>query len=384
LLREKEKEEQQLPQEIVPPSPSEIQVLTEKLDKSTRRVFEVLNQNTQLKNELKMAQKCLQQEIGENVNVSQLLSGNSNWRGRAQEIGLLKNKIADLKEKFETSSFDSYDEASRMPLKRLESMRRLEVESLSKELEECKSQLEEVKTKFIALKTRNKNLSDDSNNYKLKTLDLLEKSSRDEEFIKCLNEQIAMLKYECNHKTEEMKKEVERAENAKAIAEVEIEQLHCQLNNLQESLSEKDNEIGSLKHAIEELEHSVREMSGDFLFSCRQMNKDEYIKLLKNLEEEKNNLLNYMQQLNERLDKESMKVSEQQDTIHKQKSKILRFEAKIKEFENEKTALKAKHRRTMRINEYSQSHSSSSIASVRPATHSKEKFIAEIDKQKFK
>ena len=85
-------------------SPSEVQMLTEKLEKTNKKVFEILNQNTQLKNELKIAQKCLQQEIGENVNIAQLMCGSSNWRGRAQQIAMLQSKIADLKDKLETSS----------------------------------------------------------------------------------------------------------------------------------------------------------------------------------------------------------------------------------------------------------------------------------------
>ena len=312
------------------------------------------------------------------------MSGNSNWRGRAQQISMLNSKISELREKLENSSFDSYDEVSRIPLKRLESMRRLEVESLQKELEECKIHLDDVKQKVIALKTRNKNLSDDVNNYKLKTLDLLEKSERDEEFIKCLNEQIAMLKYECIHKTGEMKTEVDRAENFKKDAEVENEKLQCQLKNQEEILNAKESEVFNLKQAIEELEQSVREMSGDFLFSCRQMNKEEYVKLLQNLEDEKKNLLNYMQDLNGRLDKESVRVSEQQDTISKQRSKISQLESKLREIEIEKEASKVKNRRSLRINEYSRSVSNSSIASTRPITKSKEKFTTEIDKYKFK
>lgn len=324
------------------------------------------------------------QEIGESFSVQQIISGNSNWRGRAQQISMLNSKISELREKLESSSFDSYDEVSRIPLKRLESMRRLEVESLTKELEECKIHLDDVKQKVIALKIRNKNLSDDVNNYKLKTLDLLEKSERDEEFIKCLNEQIAMLKYECNHKTGEMKKEVDRAENFKKDAEVENEKLQCQLKNQEEILNAKESEILNFKQAIEELEQSVREMSGDFLFSCRQMNKEEYVKLLQNLEDEKKNLLSYMQDLNARLDKESVKVSEQQDTILKQRSKISQLESKMREIESEREASKVKNRRTLRINEYSRSVSNSSIASARPMTKSKEKLTTEIDKYKFK
>lgn len=380
LLEEKHELLQSVTKEAPPPAPSEVQVLTEKLERSKQKTFEVLNQNTQLKNELKMAHKCLQQEIGENVNISQLLSGSSNWRGRSQQIAMLNSKITDLKEKFETTSYDSFDEGSRLPLKRLESMRRMEVDSLSKELEECKSQLDDVKQKSVALKTRNKNLSDDANNYKLKTLQLMEKSSRDEEFINCLNEQISMLKFEYNHKLEEMKKEVVHIEKLKQDSDHETRKLECQLQNQEELMNEKDNEIGNLKIAIEQLENNLREMSGDFLFSCRQMGKDEYMTLLKNLEEEKSNLLGFMRQLNERLDKESVKVSEQHDTINKQRLKISRLEVKLREMESEKEAVKAKNRRSLRISEYSRSSSHASVAE----SPSNERFTSEIDKYKFK
>lgn len=53
----------QPPIEVLPPQPNEIQIMSEKLEKATKKVFEVLNQNTLMKNELKIAQKCLQQEI---------------------------------------------------------------------------------------------------------------------------------------------------------------------------------------------------------------------------------------------------------------------------------------------------------------------------------
>ena len=259
-------------------------------------------------------------------------------------------------------------------------MRRLEVDSLKKELNDCKIQLEEVKHKLIAFKTRNKNLSDEANNYKLKTLDLLEKSSRDEEFVKCLNEQISLMEHEFDYKTNEMKKEILRVEHSKEESENEIQKLRCQMQIQQDLINDKNNEITNLKISIEQLENNIRESSGDFLFSCRQMSKDDYTKLLKNLEQEKNDLLGFMQQLNERLDKESVKVSEQNDTINKQRVRISRLESKLKEVEAEKEAAKVKHRRSLRISEYSRNQSNDNIQIVQ----SNDQTSAEIDKYKIK
>lgn len=359
-------------------SPTETQILNEKLEKANKKVFEILNQNAQLKNDLKMAHKALQQEVGENINVNQILSGNSNWHGRARQISMLNSKINELKEKLDTGSLYSYVTASdsdRLPLKRLESSRRLEVENLSKEFNECKAQLNDLKQKVVAQKARNKNLADEASSYKIKTLELLEKSARDEELIKCLNDQIAMIKYECGHKIEEARKEIERVEDSKEEKNFDVEKLKCELDNKNMLLDEKSNEIVNLKLAIEELEKNLRDLSGDFLFSCRQLTKDDYLGMLRSLEEEKNKLLGFVRDLTERLDSESLKTSELHETASKQRIKISRLEAKLKEIEDERDRLK--NRRLLRISE---SPSGDSLQN----SHNGGGDRAEIDKHKFR
>lgn len=54
-----------------------------------------------MKSELKLAQKCIQQETGENLNLAVLAASPSSWRGRAHQISILQNKIADLKAQIE-------------------------------------------------------------------------------------------------------------------------------------------------------------------------------------------------------------------------------------------------------------------------------------------
>ncbi|CAO1305294.1 unnamed protein product [Diamesa tonsa] len=373
----------QLHMDLPPPPQNEIQNLTDKLNQSKQKLFEVLNNNTQLKNELKIAHKCIQMEVGEPANVAQLMSSSSNWRGRAQQIAILHSKVSDLREKLETSNFDSF-EMPRLPVKRLESMRKLEVDSLNKELDEVKSNSEDYKQKLIALKTRNKNLGDEANNYKLKTLNLLEKSSRDENHIQLLNEQISIIKYECNHKLELMQKQMEQNECLKQETQVEVQRLNYQLQNQEDTILEKDHVISCLKETIESLELNLKDVSGDFLFSCRQMNKDQYLCLLETLEQEKRDILRYVKELNDRLNSESLKVSNQHDTIAKQKLKLVRSEAKLKEFEDEKEFTKVRNRRVLRINEYSRTVSGSSINIVRPMTRSMDKINGEIDKLKSK
>lgn len=372
-----ELKEEQLKQIVeAPPAPSELQILTEKLEKANKKVFEALNQNSQLKNELQVAQKCIQQEVGESVSVAQLMSGTSNRVGRAQQIFMLNSKIAELKKKCE--------ETARNPPKRLEGVRLQEVEALTKDLGEFKAQLEDVKKKSAALKLRNKNLVDEANDYKLKTLDLMVKTNRDEEFIKCLKNQMVTANCEHNDKLEAMKQEVEQFEKLKLAAEHEAQSLRCELKNQEQLSKEKIDEISQLKVAIDQLESNVRDVSGDFLFSCRQMSKDEYISLLKNLEVEKGNLLDYMKQLNQRLSKESEKVSEQHEQMTKQRLKISRLEAKLREVEAEKEAVKERNRRASRVKEYSGNQSCSSLTSSRSSQQPTERTTNQLDKFKLK
>lgn len=78
----------------------QIKVLQEKLNCANSKLFETKNINMQLKNDLKLANKFLQQEIGESFDTLQSLSNSSsNWRGRAQIICDLQQKNSELREK---------------------------------------------------------------------------------------------------------------------------------------------------------------------------------------------------------------------------------------------------------------------------------------------
>jgi len=187
-----------------------------------------------------------------------------------------------------------------------------------------------------------------------------------------------MIKYECDHKLNEMNREIGKAQGLKTQVEEEETRLRRFIQDIEGVVRERDNEIANLRATIDQLECNMRNLSGDFLFSCRQMSKEEYVKLLSTLEDEKKDLLKYMQELHERLKKESMKVSEQQDVIGKLRYKITKLDLKLKELEAEKETIKLSHRRVMRISEYARG------SLVRPVTRSSDKLTAEVDKLKFR
>lgn len=76
----------------------QVKSLQEKLSSTSQKLFEAKNSNMQLKSDLKLANKLLQQEIGETFENMQN-NANSNWRGRAQIICDLQQKVRELKDK---------------------------------------------------------------------------------------------------------------------------------------------------------------------------------------------------------------------------------------------------------------------------------------------
>lgn len=86
----------------------QIKQLNDKLSHTSSKLFEMKNLNLQLKNDLKLANKLLQQEIGETFeNLQTMINSGNNWRGRAQIICDLQQKNNDLREKLK-----SYQEKS--------------------------------------------------------------------------------------------------------------------------------------------------------------------------------------------------------------------------------------------------------------------------------
>lgn len=164
---------------------SQLNSLQTKLGITSSKLCEVLSQNSQLKNDLKLAQKCIQQEIGENMTLQALSQGNSNWRGRAQQICNLQSKICDLKIRLsENCTPDDKCKPKR------ETNKSCEIDALKKDLAIANQTIDELTFKISALKARGKILNEECAACKAKSLLLLDKSKLDEEYIKELNVRI--------------------------------------------------------------------------------------------------------------------------------------------------------------------------------------------------
>ena len=179
---------------------SAITALQEQLLHSKQKTTEYRNQCQLLKQDLKVAHRVLAKEVGEGVSVSVLMSGVSGWRGRAQQIIALQNRVSELKQQLErvqqengktgrqtsTEGTSRVDARQKATIQKLESERKKTLGESRLELESLQSECAKVQQQCGALKARNKTLTADVKSLKSRLATLLEKNTHDDELIQAL------------------------------------------------------------------------------------------------------------------------------------------------------------------------------------------------------
>ncbi|XP_016051603.1 PREDICTED: coiled-coil domain-containing protein 13 [Miniopterus natalensis] len=193
------------------PELPEVKALQDRLAATNLKLSDLRNQVQSLKQELRMAQKVLASEVGEDVNIQQLLSSPGTWRGRAQQVLVLQSKVRELEKQLGQSQSrpvgTASDELSVYPdprklsaqernllrIRNLEREKQEGWEKLAGERDALQRELEELKKKFEGLRSRNKVLSSEVKTLRGQMGTLVEKGHHDDELIDALMHQLKQL-----------------------------------------------------------------------------------------------------------------------------------------------------------------------------------------------
>ena len=267
----------------------EVKKLKQQLDQCNMKLMESRNENQITKQELKLAQKIIANEVGE-VDSNLLISGASNWRGRAQQIVMLQNKLKEVKRqlakerrgntdgKVRTNSWahtlECTDTNQKATLAKMERERKLKLRDTQIELESLRKELLNAQQQCNALKARNKTLTSDLKHARSKldtpshrvetTLQLSSEREQEKAQLEKQNQILEQRLLECLHK---------------------LQTDHHRENILPKGTKLRDSDVCEKTTVVPMQQNGLSEMKLDALLRVTMMEKDKLFKLSQSLQQ---------------------------------------------------------------------------------------------------
>lgn len=155
----------------------QLTALQEQLAQCRHKVTDYRNQCQLLKQDLKVAHRVIDKEVGPGMSVGALLNSPSGWRGRSQQIITLQNKLFEMKNLLEKTLSNNetkleyvcrsgegdrrVEARQKTVLEKMERERKQNLETTRKELERMQSECIQAHRECRALRARNKTLTEE-------------------------------------------------------------------------------------------------------------------------------------------------------------------------------------------------------------------------------